>query len=92
MKKKVLALIFLVTVLSSALVGCEDISKTEKIYDTEAENLKSMFVEIERTNDWKIVYDIETKVMYVVSYGFYNRGTFTLLTDENGNPKLWDGK
>ncbi len=67
-------------------------SETEKTYNTEAEDLKSMFVEIERTNSWKIVYDIETKVMYVVSYGSYNRGTFTLLTDENGNPKLWDGK
>lgn len=92
MKKKVLALIFLVTVLSSVLVGCEDISETKKIYDTEAENLKSMFVEIERTNDWKIVYDIETKVMYAVSYGCNSYGNFTLLTDENGNPKLWDGK
>lgn len=92
MKKKVLALIFSVTVLSSALVGCDGISETDKIYDTVADDLKSMFVEIERTNDWKIVYDKETKVMYVVSYGGYDRGKFTLLTDENGNPKLWDGE
>lgn len=83
-------MIFSVTVLSSALVGCDGISETEKTYNTESEDLKSMFVEIERTNYWKIVYDKETKVMYAVSIGGYNCGNFTLLTDENGNPKLWD--
>lgn len=92
MKKKVLALIFSVTVLSTVLAGCDDVAETEKTYNTKAEDLKSMFVEVEQAINWRIVYDKETKVMYAVSNGGYNRGTFTLLVDENGNPKLWDGE
>lgn len=92
MKKKVLALIFSVTVLSTVLAGCYDVVETEKTYNTKAEDLKSMFVEVEQAINWRIVYDKETKVMYAVSDGGYNRGIFTLLVDENGNPKLWDGE
>lgn len=92
MKKKVLALIFSVTVLSSALVGCSGISEIDKAYDTEANDLKSMFVQVEQNNIWRIVYDKETKVMYTVSNGAYNAGIFTMLVDENGDPKLWDGE
>lgn len=91
MKKKLLALIFSVGVLSTALTGC-NYARTEKTYDPEDENLKSMFVEVEESLTWKVVYDKETKVMYAVSAGGYNSGDFTLLVDENGNPKLWDGE
>lgn len=92
MKKKVLALIFSGVVLSTVLVGCSGISETDKAYNTKAEDLKSMFVEVEQASNWRIVYDKETKVMYAVSDGGYNRGNFALLVDENGNPKLWDGE
>lgn len=91
MKKKILALILSIGVLSTALSGC-NYAETEKAYDTEDENLKSMFVEVEIGNTWRIVYDKETKVMYAVSDSGYNFGNFTLLVDENGNPKLWDGE
>lgn len=37
------------------------------------------------------VYHNKTKVMYVVSDVKYNRGTFTLLVDEEGNPLIWEG-
>lgn len=94
MKKKLLALIFSVAVLSSTLTGCDlpNLAETEKSYNTEDGNIKSMFVEVERSGTWKIVYDKETKVMYAVSDGSYTYGNFTLLVDENGNPKLWDGE
>lgn len=92
MKKKILALIFSVTVLSTVLVGCSGISETDKAYNTKAEDLKSMLIEVEQASNWRIVYDKETKVMYAVSDGGYNSGNFTLLVDENGNPKLWDGE
>lgn len=91
MKKKVLALIFSGMFLSTALTGC-NYAKTEKTYDEKDENSQSMFVEVEMTDSWKVVYDKETKVMYAVSYGLYTYGNFTLLVDENGNPKLWDGE
>lgn len=52
----------------------------------------SMFVEIEDMGEWRVVYHRETKVMYAVSDGDYNRGIFTVLVDENGWPLLWEGE
>lgn len=36
-----------------------------------------------------VVYDVETKVEYAVSLGIYNIGTFTMLVDSTGKPKLY---
>ncbi len=91
MKKKLLALIFSAVIVSSILVGCST-AEIKKSYDEETEDTEAMFVEVENTGVSRIVYDRETKVMYAISYSLYNRGNFTLLVDENGNPKLWDGK
>lgn len=52
----------------------------------------SRFIELEVTTEWKVVADKETGVMYAVSEGGYNRGTFTLLVDENGKPLIWDSE
>jgi hypothetical protein len=49
-----------------------------------------MFIKIETTDDYYIVYHRETKVMYAVSDGAYNRGIFTLLVDEDGRPMLYE--
>jgi hypothetical protein len=49
-----------------------------------------MFVEIERTSSWKVVYHKETKVMYTVSFNVYNSGNFTLLVNADGSPMLWE--
>lgn len=49
----------------------------------------SMFTVVESTANWDIVYHRETKVMYAISNGSYNRGTFTLLVDEEGKPLLY---
>lgn len=91
MKKKILALILSAVVSSSALVGCSN-AEVEKTCDQETEDLESMFVEVGKADISRIVYDRETKVMYAISDSRYNRGSFTLLVDENGNPKLWDGE
>lgn len=91
MKKKVIELMLSVFALLTVLTGCNH-ATTEKTYDTEDENIKSMFIEVEYDGLWKIVFDKETKVMYAVSNSSYNYGNFTLLVDENGNPKLWDGE
>ena len=94
MKKKVLALVSSAVVLSALLIGCDspNYADTEKSYDIEDENIKSMFVEVEQSGIWKIVYDKETKVMYAVATHGTGSGQFTILVDENGNPKLWDGE
>lgn len=84
-------MIFSVTVLSAGLTGCID-ADTERASNSEGESAKSMFVEVEETAYWKIVYDRETKVMYAVSSYSSGAGKFTLLVNTDGTPKLWDGE
>ncbi len=83
--------ILLLATAAIGFTGCSGTVETEKVYNTEPQELKSMFVEVEQAGIWEIVYDKETKVMYAVSSGNYNWGNFTLLVDENGNPRIWDG-
>lgn len=40
----------------------------------------------------KIVYDRDTKVMYAVSRGSNNGGNLTMLVNEDGTPKLYEGE
>lgn len=86
--KKRFATIFMVMVMMFALCGCNN-STVQSERDM-SDDSSSMFVLIEHTNSWNIVYHKDTKVMYAVSASSYNYGTFTLLVDENGNPMLWD--
>lgn len=46
---------------------------------------------VERASTWVVVADRETGVMYAVSSGMYNMGTFTMLMDEDGNPLIYEG-
>jgi hypothetical protein len=80
--KKIVALMIVVLVV--ALTGCSEVE--EKISD------KSEFVIVEGTSSWYIVYHKKTKVMYAVSQGAYNGGTFTLLVNPDGTPMLWEGE
>ena len=84
MKKIICA--FLCIVL---LCGCSSVASVEET--NAAEEPKSMFVLIEQSLSWKVVYHKDTKVMYVVSDGSYNRGAFTLLVNADGTPMLWEG-
>lgn len=81
MKKKLIILV----VGMSLLTGCTSV---ESVNDNKQDKT-SMFVEVETTNGWKVVYHKETKVMYAVSCGGYNYGTFTLLVNDDGSPMLW---
>ena len=49
----------------------------------------SMFVLLEVGSSYKIVYHRETKVMYAISYGGWNDGTFTVMLDADGKPLLY---
>ena len=57
-----------------------------------ATNNESRFVVVETGRDWYIVADKEEGVLYAVSRGKYNCGTFTVLVNRCGTPLLWDGK
>lgn len=70
------------------MVGC---AKVEKAQEIEKQVDVSRFVQVENAPTWRVVADRETGVMYAVSAGMYNLGTFTLLVDADGKPLLWKG-
>lgn len=73
------------------LTGCgESFKSVESVQPPQTETDVSMFVVIESTIDWKVVYHKNTKVMYAVSDGGYNHGTFTLLVNPDGTPMLYE--
>lgn len=50
----------------------------------------SPFVVIYQGSAYFIVCHEDTKVMYVVSDGSYNRGSFTVLVNADGSPMLYE--
>ena len=78
---------FLVMILFILLLtGC---GKTPDFQEREAD----MFVCIQESDiahSYAIVYHRDTKVMYVVSRGTYNNGSFTLLVNPDGSPMLYE--
>lgn len=87
MKKLLICIVVVLLSLPLSSCGTTIVEKQ----NVESKELKSMFVCVEDAFPWKIVYHKETKVMYAVSNGDYNRGIFTLLVDADGKPLLWDG-
>lgn len=79
--KKIIIIVLLC--ISLICTGC-----TLKTADYEETNNGSMFVIVEETMLWKVVYHKDTKVMYSVSKG-YTSGVFTLLVDSDGTPMVW---
>ena len=80
------ALILLVVFLLTTCTGCSSITYAEATYEKKT----SMFITVETAIAWDVVYHKDTKVMYVVSDGIYNHGTFTLLVNDDGSPMLWE--
>lgn len=85
MKRK---LAYILTLSMLLLSGC-DVKTVGKVGTVQKDDT-SMFIEVEQTGGWKVVYHKETKVMYVVSTGAYNFGTFTLLVNADGTPMIWE--
>lgn len=81
MRTKIFVLVILIFCL--LLTGCG--AKMESV----AVSNESMFVLIEKTAYYKIVYHRDTKVMYAISNGGYNAGNFTVMLDPNGKPLLY---
>lgn len=82
MKKAIVLLLILLM-----LMGCGKTTRTEN-----KSGKNKRFVTIETGPTYMIMADRETRVMYAVSNGMYNCGTFTLLVDKDGSPLLWDGE
>lgn len=79
----------IVTLVLIACVSMTSCNQTKVVKHEDVDSNASIFVEVERSANWQIVYHRDTKVMYAVSCGHYNHGTFTLLVDENGSPMIY---
>lgn len=75
-----------------AVIACMMLSSCNKVETAKNEDDTSMFVKVETTMSWDVVYHKDTKVMYAVSAGGYNGGTFTLLVDADGKPMIYEGE
>ena len=82
-----LIVIFIAIVLCACLfTGCAEHLKVEEDYSTE-----SSFIIVEDGASYYIVYHKDTKVMYTMSTGGYNCGSFCLLVNADGTPMVWEG-
>ena len=81
MKNKILVAIIIGLII--IFTGCA------KVEETPQQSQTSMFVEVEDSNIFSVVYHRETKVMYTVSKGTRNSGNFTLLVNADGSPMIY---
>lgn len=86
--KKATAILLIMLMLTGCGTSAENTLKSE---NKEPVNV-SRFVTVEDMWSWRVVADRETGVMYAVSMGTYNIGTFTLLVDREGKPLIWEGE
>lgn len=88
MKKNFIVFIVLITLMFS-LVGCGGTKQlTEEDFAEASKSEYSMFIKLESAIYYDVVYHKTTRVMYAVSRGGYNQGTFTVLLNADGNPML----
>lgn len=79
MKNKIILGIILIVIMF-CFCGCNNsIAETNK---------KFIYVSSEVSFD--VYYEKETKIMYAVSNGQYNKGNVTLLVNPDGTPLLYD--
>lgn len=96
MRKSLLAMtltvVLILTLLSVSIISLTGCTETE-CTSTEDENEDDCpFVTIYENYSYEIVYHKDTKVMYAVSDGPKNRGSFTVLVDKDGKPMLYEGE
>ena len=72
------AVAFLIGLVSLVLVSCTPAIANDKPFET-----------VYIGWSYEVVYHKQTKVMYVVSDGVNNKGSFTLLVDANGKPLVY---
>jgi len=83
MKNKILAMITIGLII--ICTGCATVEMDPDQSET------SMFIQVEDTPSFKVVYHRETKVMYAISKGSYHYGDFTLLVNADGSPMIYGG-
>ena len=82
-KSKIIAIMIIVmlVIIGLSFIGCDNTNNSVK-----ASN--DMFVTVSEGSLYNVLYDKDTKVMYVNSY----RGVFAMLVNADGTPKLYEGE
>ena len=85
--KRLLIVLMAIALCACLFVGCSN-------YPTSGDSVskESSFVIVEDGASYYIVYHKDTKVMYTMSSGGYNCGSFCLLVNSDGSPMVWEGK
>ena len=84
--KKLIAIFVAIALCACLFVGCAEYQEPyEKI------SKKSSFVILEDCAGYYVVYHKDTKVMYTLSTGGSNYGSFCLLVNADGTPMIWEG-
>lgn len=86
MKKRV-ALILVALLVILLLSGCA--AQTDGTVGDETQ--PGHFKLIKQNLSYAIVYDTSTGVMYTMSTNTHNYGSFTLLVNADGSPRIWGG-
>lgn len=76
-------------VLLIAMAACETQPAAASFENSTS--LQAQFVKIDSNADFDIVYNAANRVMYTQSRGMNNRGTLTLLVNDDGSPMIWKG-
>lgn len=83
--KKTFIVFVMIVAMAFGLIGCHDDSQPKELESVDG----SSFLIVEDGVDYDIVYHKETKVMYTVSGGQYNRGNFTVMVNADGTPMIY---
>lgn len=80
-------------VLALLLVGiCVNCCACQRMPNANESVELELFSVVKSYEGGDVIVDNETGVMYWISTGAYNHGTLTLLVDETGNPKIFEGR
>lgn len=83
--KKTFVVLMMIVAMAFGLIGCHDDSQPRELESVDG----SSFLMVEDGVNYDIVYHKETKVMYIVSGGQYNRGNFTVMVNADGTPVIY---
>ena len=83
--KKIISTIVILIMILFTMISC-NICQSESSIES-----SRMFVTIEKSVFYDIVYNKDTGVMYAISNYSNNRGNFTLLVNSDGSPMIYGG-
>lgn len=75
--------------LTLGLSACSEQSSVSAVESSTS--LQAQFVRVYSCYEYDVVYNAANRVMYAVSSGSSNAGTFTLLVNDDGSPMIWKG-